>query len=173
MTKLSPDEHLNIYEADYDSLKSKPFRWGEKIFNNNHFMTENKKANLFIVENKNLSEQRDKEFPFILLTGRVKDQWHSGSKTAQLKELLKEDLDFIEISSQDAKELKLSYGDRVKVISKRGKIVAKVKIAPINPKTLFIPISHRGVNYLTNDLLDSLSFEPDYNHSAVRLVKLD
>lgn len=34
---------------------------------------------------------------------------------------------------------------------------------------IFIPISNREVNYLTNDLLDKESLQPDYNHSAVKI----
>ena len=171
MTRLSKDAHLNIYEVDYESLKNKPFVWGENLFKDNIFMTPTKKANLVFVENKNLSEQPSSKYPFLLLTGRTKDQWHSGTKTAQLKELLGEELDFMEICEEDAKELGLKDKDKVKVISKRGELTAKVKISNINPKTVFIPITHRDINFLTDDKLDPFSFEPDYNHSAVRLVR--
>ena len=96
------------------------------------------KGNLFFVENKLLSEKTNLEYPFILLTGRTRDQWHTGTKTNLPATLL----------------TKAFVTDR------------------ILEKTIFIPISNREINYLTNDLCDKESREPDYNHSAVKVEKV-
>jgi ferredoxin-nitrate reductase len=37
--------------------------------------------------------------------------------------------------------------------------------------TIFMPISNRDINYLTHDLYDKDSMQPDYNHSAVRIER--
>ena len=170
MTKLSYKQHLNIFEADYEELKTQPFIWGQGIYDNNRFLTPNQKANLFFVTNLNKSEQPTKEYPFVLLTGRTRDQWHSGTKTAQVNNLLKfKDLEFVEINEQDAKELNIIDGSIVQISSTRGKLKTKVKISQIKEKTVFIPISHRDVNYLTSDKIDPISKQPDYNHSAVNI----
>jgi predicted molibdopterin-dependent oxidoreductase YjgC len=174
MTKLSSEGHLDIYNADYVTLTHTPFIWGKDLFQDNKFMTKNHKANLYMVQNKNLSEQTDAMYPFTLLTGRTRDQWHTGSKTTQIKKLLKfKSLEFIEIDEEDAKQLNINEGDKVKVSSRRGILVATVVFAKINNKTVFIPISHRDINYLTDDKIDPLSKEPDYNHSAVKIEKID
>jgi len=76
MTKLNKD--MDIGEAKYDELADKPFVWVEKI---KHFLTPDKKGNLFFVDNYELSEKTTKEYPFVLLTGRTRDRWHSGTKT--------------------------------------------------------------------------------------------
>ena len=169
MTKLNG--YMDICDADYDELSLKPFIWGEKI---KEFLSKDKKANLFYVKDEQLSEKTDKEYPFVLLTGRTRDQWHSGTKTDRQKSLLKyKELEFVEINIADADELGIKDGDKVKVKSKRGEIVAKAVVTKnISIKNLFVPISHRGVNYLTNDLLDKESLEPDYNNCAVRIVKI-
>ena len=172
MTKLNP--HLNIYEASWDELRDKPFIWGEKIRENKEIFTPNKKANLFFVENKLLSEKTSLEFPFILLTGRTRDQWHSGTKTNLPRTLLKyKELNFCEINTQNAIDLGIQDGDSIKVSSKRGELITKALITDdIRKDTIFIPISNREINYLTNDLLDKDSLQPDYNHSAVKIEKL-
>jgi len=72
----------------------------------------------------------------------------------------------------DAKKLNINEGDKVKVSSRRGRLIATVVFAKINSKTVFIPISHKGINYLTDDKIDPLSKEPDYNHSAVKVEKI-
>ncbi|MCX6052675.1 MAG: molybdopterin oxidoreductase family protein [Campylobacterales bacterium] len=168
MTKLN--DYMDISEASYDELSKKPFIWGEKIKN---FLTPDKKGNLFFVENKLLSEKTSLEYPFILLTGRTRDQWHSGTKTNQPTTLLKyKELNFCEINPQDAEYLNIKNGESIKVISSRGELVTKALVTEsIRKKTLFIPISNTQVNYLTNDLLDRESLQPDYNHSAVKIQK--
>ena len=174
MTKLSKEGHLDIYKVDYEDLEKSPFVWGENLFEKNIFLTLNQKANLFFVENKSLSEQSSKMYPFTLITGRTRDQWHSGSKTTQVNTLLKhKTLEFVEIHPKDAKALNIYEGESVKISSLRGELIASVIFADINRDTIFIPISHRDINYLTDDKLDPLSKEPDYNHSAVKIEKID
>lgn len=168
MTKLN--KYMDMHKADYDKLSYKPFVWGQDV---NGFLTKDKKANLHFVENKLLSEKTSLKYPFVLLTGRTRDQWHSGTKTNLPQTLLKyKELDFVEINSEDAKELDIKTDDMVTISSVRGQITTKAVVTnKINKNTLFVPISNRSVNYLTNDLLDKESFEPDYNHSAVKIYK--
>jgi ferredoxin-nitrate reductase len=169
MTRLN--DYMDIAEIDYAKLREKPFIWGEKI---KHFLTPDKKGNLFFVENKLLSEKTSLEYPFILLTGRTRDQWHSGTKTNLPATLLKfKELNFCEINPVDAELLKIKDGDEILVSSIRGTLKTKALVTErINEKNIFIPISNREVNYLTNDLLDKESLEPDYNHSAVKIEKI-
>ena len=173
MTKLNP--HLNIHETSYEKLKKEPFVWGEKIYENKEFFTPNKKANLHFVQNKLLSEKTNIRYPFILLTGRTRDQWHSGTKTNLPRTLLNfKPLNFCEINKKDAKELDILHNDKIKILSSRGEIITTALLTDnIKEKTIFIPVSNRDMNYLTNDILDKESFQPDYNHSTVRIEKVD
>ncbi len=170
MTKLN--NHMDIHKASYDELNEKPFIWGENI---KRFLTPDGKGNLHFVENKLLSEKHSLDFPFMLLTGRTRDQWHSGTKTNLPTTLLKfKPLDFCEIHTKDAMELGIENGDNIEISSKRGKIRSiAVTTERIREKTIFVPISNLEVNYLTNDLLDSESLQPDYNHSAVKIVRIN
>ena len=169
MTKLNG--YMDMSEISYDELSKKPFIWGEKIKN---FLTPDKKGNLFFVQNKLLSEKTSLEFPFILLTGRTRDQWHSGTKTNLPRTLLKyKELNFCEIHPKDADKLTIKNGDAIKVSSIRGELLTKALVTKnIREKTIFIPISNRNINYLTNNLLDRESLEPDYNNCAVKIEKI-
>ena len=172
MTKLSKNQHLDIFKASYDNLKTKPFVWGVDMFKNNKFYTKNKKANLFFVKNKNLSEQVSTDYPFIAISGRTRDQWHSGTKTRYSKNLLKfKELEFVEINQNDANKLNIKQNDEVLIKSIRGSLKAKVIISNIKENTIFIPITHQDINIITNDKLDPFSKEPDYNHNAVQIIK--
>ena len=168
MTKLNP--YMDIHKADYMRLSSEPFVWGSHI---KHFLTPNQKGRVFFVENKLLSEKTSLEYPFVLLTGRTRDQWHSGTKTLLAPTLLKyKTLNFCQIHPADAATFGISQGDAVEVASKRGAIICHAQLTDtVREKTLFIPITHRDINYLTLDLLDKESFEPDYNHTAVTIKR--
>ncbi len=169
MTKLN--SYMNIHEASYDNLSIKPFIWGEEI---NTFLTPDKKGNLYFVENKLLSEKTNLEYPFILLTGRTRDQWHTGTKTNLPTTLLKfKELNFCEINPIDAKKLNIENEEIIIVKSRRGQLKTKALVTnSIREKMIFIPISNREINYLTNNLLDKESHEPDYNYSAVKIQKI-
>lgn len=166
MTKLN--SYMDISEASYDELSNKPFIWGEKI---KDFLTPSKKGNLFFVKNLNLSEQTSEEYPFLLLTGRTRDQWHSGTKSANVASLVKyKALNFCEINQQDAMRFDIRDGDELRVSSIRGTLTTKAVVtSDIKEGVVFIPISNSDINYLTNDLLDPESLQPDYNHSAVKI----
>ena len=134
MTKLNG--YMDIHKADYDELSNNAFIWGEKI---KGFLTPDKKGNLFFVENKLLSEKTSLEYPFILLTGRTRDQWHSGTKTNLPATLLKfKELNFCEIHPHDAQKLHIKDGDAIKVVSKRGELITKALVTEsINEKNIF------------------------------------
>ena len=169
MTKLN--NHMDIYEANYDELNDNPFIWGENIDN---YLSADKRGNLFFVQDEKLSEQNCKEYPFILLTGRTRDQWHTGTKTQKVPTLMKyKEINFCEINDLDAKELGIKDNDEIKVISRRGEFTTKAVLTPnINRGNLFIPISNTDINYLTLDLYDKQSLEPDFNHTAIKIIKI-
>lgn len=166
MSKLNG--YMDISEASYDELSDSPFVWGESI---KDFLTPSKKGNLFFVQNLNLSEKTTDEYPFLLLTGRIRDQWHSGTKSANVASLIKyKALNFCEINPQDTIQFDIRDGDELIVSSRRGSLTTNALISSsVREGEIFIPISNSDINYLTNDLLDSESFQPDYNHSAVKI----
>ncbi|MCH9814449.1 MAG: molybdopterin oxidoreductase family protein [Epsilonproteobacteria bacterium] len=173
MTRLSRKGHLNLYESDYDALREKPFIWGEKLYKEQGFLTPNHKASLHFIENLRLSETTNLKYPYMLITGRIKDQWHSTTKTGVVRQLLRhKKLSFVEINSSDAKVEGIKSGDIVDVMTARGTLsLSAVVTDAIREKTLFIPVTERKINYLTTDLLDHESKQPDYNQNAAAILK--
>jgi len=159
MTKLSPD--MNIYKA-----KEFPFRWGENL---KEALTPNKKANLIWVDKQNRTPLPNKEYPFTLITTRLANHWHSMSKTAQV---IKDEVDFVEMNEEDMREIGVSEGEIVKVKSEQGEVEVRVKRADIKRKVVAIPMHFRKVNYLVHNILDPVSKEPDYNTTRVRIERI-
>jgi nitrate reductase NapA len=83
---------------------------------------------------------------------------------------------FVELNRVDAVELGVTTGDRVRVISRRGRLELPVVIDGRGhpPKgSVFIPFFDEGrlVNRLTLDAMDNISKEPDFKKCAVRLER--
>ena len=75
------------------------------------------------------AESPDKEFPFWLTTGRVLEHWHSGSMTRRIKQLHQAvPAAYVEMNRADAEEMGLKKGDRVKLVSRRGRLELPVEV---------------------------------------------
>jgi len=121
------------------------------------------------------AEQPDKDYPFILTTGRNMYHFHTGTmtrKTSGLNEMKSEEE--VEINPQDAVKLGIADGDRVQVSSRRGKITVKSKVTANSPEGVIFMTFHFAesiTNLLTNPALDPLSKIPEFKVCAVKVEK--
>jgi len=120
------------------------------------------------------SEQPDREYPFILSTGRVLYHWHGGtlSRRSKLDEVWPEAT--VEIHTADAQHLGVTTGDWVEVTSRRGAIQLRVLVSDRSaPGMVFIPFHfvEAAANVLTMDRLDPRAKIPDFKVCAVRLQR--
>jgi len=122
------------------------------------------------------AEPTDAEYPFLLITGRVLYQYHTGTMTRRsvgLTERYSECL--IEISPEDANKLSIKDGEKVRVKSRRGGIEAKVTVNDVpDAGTVFIPFhfNEAAANLLTIAALDPVSKIPEYKVCAVKVEKI-
>ncbi|PKL51438.1 MAG: formate dehydrogenase subunit alpha [Nitrospira bacterium HGW-Nitrospira-1] len=118
-------------------------------------------------------ELPDKEYPFILSTGRQLFHYHTGSMTRKVPELNKvAPGPYIEINPDDAKKFKIQNGSLLKVSSKRGSITLKALISGRPLKGMvFIPFHYKeaAANILTNPQLDPICKIPEFKVCAVRI----
>ena len=118
-------------------------------------------------------ELPDKEYPFLLTTGRVLYHYHTGTMTKRsqgLSERCPESL--VEINPIDADQLGIAEGQTVKVASRRGKVEAKACVTKKSaPGTIFMNFhfTDTPVNLLTNPALDPTGKIPEYKVCAVKL----
>lgn len=122
-------------------------------------------------------EVPDKEFPFWLCTGRVLEQWHSGSMTRRVKQLHQAmPSAYVELNRADAMELGVKARDWVKLVSRRGELKLRVAIDGRGkpPRgSVFVPFFDEGklINLLTLDTMCNISKQPDYKKCAVRIER--
>lgn len=136
------------------------------------------KANIFLRPYKPAAEEPNEEYPFFLTTGRVIEQWHTGTMTMRIPEIARAHPNaYVEIHPDDAKKYSITNGDMVEVSSKRGKVVLPAFVTQKSlPGILFIPMHDqfidRMVNFVCNDAVDPGSFEPEYKVAAVKIKKV-
>ena len=118
-------------------------------------------------------ELPDEAFPMVLTTGRLLEHWHTGSMTRRASKL-----DAIEpeaiasLNRHDMARLGLQAGDFVKVSTRRGEIVLKVRQdRDVAEGMVFIPFCYgeAPANRLTNPQLDPFGKIPEFKYCAARV----
>ncbi|MCJ7790916.1 MAG: formate dehydrogenase subunit alpha, partial [Dehalococcoidia bacterium] len=115
------------------------------------------------------------EYPFILTTGRLMFQYHTGTMTRRIPALERElPTGFVEINTRDAKKLSIAQGEKVKVKSRRGEIEIKALVTDgIRPGVVFIPFhfAECAANELTGRNIDPEAKIPEFKVCAVKISK--
>ncbi|MBV8895165.1 MAG: molybdopterin oxidoreductase family protein [Acidobacteriaceae bacterium] len=140
------------------------------------FSTADGRARFHAVDHRSGAEEPDHEYPLYLTTGRVMQQYQSGTQTRRVKRLHQSVPEsFVEIHPSMALSYGVAHGDRVSVITRRGTASAKAQLTPaIRMDTLFMPFHFGGrgrANSLTNPALDPVSRMPEFKVCAARIEK--
>ena len=171
----------------YDELA--PFQWpyraGEKagdtrFFSEGDFYTPDRKGRFIAVASKPQSYITE-DYPFTLNTGRIRDQWHTmtrTAKTARLSSHLAEP--FCEIHPDDAERLQINDADLVAVSNERGMIFVRALITDRQKAgNLFVPLhwtdqyaANARVDTLFASVVDPFSGQPALKNVAVNIERL-
>jgi formate dehydrogenase major subunit len=120
------------------------------------------------------AERPDDAYPFVLITGRQLEHWHTGSMTRRT-----EVLDAIEpspvasLNARDLHALGIAPGGSITVASRRGSISLAARADNGTPPgTVFIPFCYyeAAANLLTNPALDPFGKIPEFKYCAVRVT---
>ncbi len=189
---LTKNTNIDISFLNYTRLKNEgTFQWPvsdynhqgtPRLFTDRKFYTPSQKA-IFNIPTaiENTSEEPTNEFPFVLTTGRIRDQWHTMTKTGKVSRLMTHiPSPMLEMNQIDAYKASLKTNDIVVVSSKNGQVQVKVQVTDlIKEGVVFLPM-HWGkqlendlnrTNNLTNTLVDPISKEPDFKYTTVSVKK--
>src|SRR5690606_36768244 len=120
-------------------------------------------------------EQRSEQYPLILTTGRVLEQWHTGTMTQRIAELRggSGPARFM-ISEVDAKQRGVESGDTITLSSRFGDVTGRAVIDPeMRPGLMFAAFYDAKllINRAVADHVDPVSKEPEYKITAVQFRK--
>lgn len=183
--------HIDISALDYPYLKthgavqwpftSKAAGGTARLFTDRQFYTPNGKAQIHVAGPENESEKVDGNFPLILTTGRIRDQWHTMTRTGKVNKLKQHmPQPLLEIHPHDAEKRNIRHNDTVVVSSRQGEVRVYAHVSDkIKEGVVFLPM-HWGkilkndfarANNLTSSTIDPLSKQPDFKYTAVQVSR--
>ena len=119
----------------------------------------------------------DDQFPVIAITGRQAYHWHTRTKTGKAPPLHDAAPEvFVAVNAADAERLGVLDGDRIRVVSRRGSVIAPAKVGEVVPPgVVFVPFHYgdlgddHAANNLTPQTWDPVSQQPVQKVAAVRI----
>ncbi|MDF2619364.1 MAG: molybdopterin oxidoreductase [Xanthobacteraceae bacterium] len=173
-----------IKDADFDALA--PVQWpvrgvgegAKRFFAEGGFYTPDRRARFVPPRPPALARATSESYPFLLNTGRIRDQWHTMTRSglsARLGAHLP--VPFAEINAEDAARLGVTEGAMLRVSSEHGALVAEARLAAGQPcGTVFVPIhwseatsSCGRVGALVAGDTDPISGQPEAKATPVAL----
>jgi formate dehydrogenase major subunit len=121
------------------------------------------------------AEQTDPQFPYCLVTGRTLYQFNAGTMTGRTPNTHWRPSDTLDISVEDARDLRLDTGERVCVASRYGSAELPVRVdSALRPGELFATFHSPAVllNQVTGPHTDALTCTPEYKVTAVRIERV-
>ncbi|MEK9969089.1 MAG: molybdopterin-dependent oxidoreductase [Ferrovibrio sp.] len=180
----------DITAEEYDAFT--PVQWpcpaGElprrerRFFADGKFYTPDRRARFIATPWRAPAEAVTDDLPFILNTGRVRDQWHTMTRTALSPRLMGHIAEpFVEMHPDDAAACGIAPASLAVVSNARGSIVVRALVSADQKRgTVFVPLhwtdqvaSQARVDVLVNPATDPVSGQPELKYSAVALQPYD
>jgi len=170
----------------YDALR--PIQWpvtmaqpygAARLFGDGQFSHDDGKARMLALAPRNPAHATDAAYPLVLNSGRIRDQWHTMTRTARSPRLNRHLSEpFAEIHPEDTARYGVENGALARLQSRWGEALARVKVsADQRAGSVFMPMHwgdrfarHALVNALVNPEVDPVSGEPESKHTPVRIT---
>ncbi|HYE89572.1 MAG TPA: nitrate reductase [Terriglobales bacterium] len=152
-----------------------------RLYGDGVFPTPDGRARFLPVEHVGPAEPADASFPLVLMTGRVRDHWHTLTRTGKAPALLARTPEpILQLHPLDARAAGIADGAFVEIMSRRGKVVVQCHVTEsIRSGTCFLPFHWgrrlgfwKSANNLTLSVRDPRSAQPELKACAVRVRRL-
>ena len=178
LASLSNEEYQNLQPISWPVTKQAPMGT-KRLFSDGFFYTPSGKANFIPIVPRHPEGKLCKEFPLILNTGRIRDQWHTMTRTGlapQLNQHIAEP--YCEIHPGDANESGLEDRSLAIISSKQGSMIARVKVSEEQKAgSIFIPMhwnkqlaGNSNVGMVVNSVTDPVSGQPESKHTPASIA---
>ncbi len=175
----------DISQENYDRLQ--PTQWPvnqqypqgrARLFDDGRFYTPSGKAQFIAIIPSAPGMLPNADYPLILNTGRLRDQWHTMTRTAIAAKLNQHKPEpFVEIHPDDAARYGLLQNGLASIENSLGSMLARVQITGSQlPGNVFVPMhwtaqyaSHGRMGALVNPFVDPVSKQPESKHTPVRI----
>jgi len=148
---------------------------GQPIVFDQSFPTKDGRVKLVPADIIPANERPDETFPYVLITGRQLEHWHTGSMTRRASVLdAIEPMATASMCGADMTQLALKSGDVITIRSRRGEVVIHVRRDDGTPAgAIFMPFAYyeAAANLMTNPALDPFGKIPEFKYCAVAVTK--
>ncbi|MFA0514484.1 molybdopterin oxidoreductase family protein [Vibrio breoganii] len=150
----------------------------QRLFSDGQFYTPNKRARFVAVNYQAPLAKADAKHPLILNSGRVRDHWHTMSRTGLSSKLAEHTTEpFVQVHPDTASKYQILDGQLAKVSNLQGEALVRAKVtSEVSPSQLFMPIHWNETTSknskpctLIANTTDELSGQPEFKHSAVAI----
>ena len=149
---------------------------GNEVIFGEGFPTKSKKGKLVPAKLVSPDETPDKNYPYVLTTGRLLEHWHTGSMTMRSKVLNHiEPEPYVHISKNDMKKNNFTQNELINLSTRRGEVKVKVRTDKMIPDGMvFLPFCYENApaNLLTNQALDPDGKIPELKYCAAKVDKV-
>ena len=146
---------------------------GQSVVFADQFPTPSGKATLVAAKPVSADEQPDDDYPFVLITGRQLEHWHTGTMTRRAGILdAIEPVPVVYVNQQDLADIGIKAGSEIVARSRRGELRAYARPdAGLKPGEVFMPFCYHeaAANLLTNEALDPFGKIPEFKYCAIQL----
>ena len=170
--------------AGYDALA--PVQWPaprgrpegtERLFGEGRFFTPDGRARFVAVTPRAPRHPASAAYPAILNTGRLRDHWHTLTRSGRSPSLAAHEPEPFVAAHPD--DTDIAEGELVRVASAHGSAVLRLRLSPEQPRgTLFAPMhwgathaSEARIGAVVNASVDPVSGQPELKHTPVRLER--
>ncbi len=176
---LTKSQYDNLKPIMWPVVKNQPYKNGQ-VFTDNQFSTADNKARFIPITPQLPVQQTSSDYPFVMNSGRIRDQWHTMSRTGKSTALSSHiTRPYIEINPLDASKLAIKQNDLISAIAQTGQVTAHAKVTDaVRKGECFMPIhwnkqfaSSATVSGLYQSVVDPLSGQAECKHGAVNIVK--
>jgi len=175
-----------LSDNDYEALA--PLQWPvtkknpggtARMFANGRFFTPGGRARFVAVTPQAPGHGTGADYPLVLNTGRVRDHWHTMTRTGLSPRLSAHSIEpVVEIHPGDAELYGTSDGGLARIASRWGQTTVRVRVTADQRRgSVFVPMhwndqfSSAGcIDAVVNPVTDPVSGEPEFKHTPVSVV---
>ncbi len=168
----------HLIDVDYDVMRPAQWPARARFFADGGFYTQDRKARFVPTIARPPVNAPDGAFPLVLNTGRVRDQWHTMTRTGKSPRLAGHIREaYVAVNPEDAAKHGLMEGGFAKLASRWGTAILRVRFDDgQTPGEIYAPFhwtgthgSHARVNATINPAVDPISGQPELKHTPVKL----
>jgi assimilatory nitrate reductase catalytic subunit len=192
MTKLAVQQGMSLdlqglakmTTAEYDAMT--PQQWPVpvgaaapgRVYADGKFSTSDGRARFVATPPRGPRHAPNNEFPLILNTGRVRDQWHTMTRTGRASALnAHEPEPFVDMHPADMQTNGIAVGSIVRLVTRWGAAMGRARSSgDMTAGMIFMPIHwseqfawQSRVGAAVNPVVDPISGEPEFKHTPVRV----